>query len=69
MKLYELTFSDPERGFIRVWKRNKKEIAKLCEQWENEFPLRDLTATKYVVIPTEKTEFVGWLNKNATRAP
>jgi hypothetical protein len=62
MKLYELTFSDPERGFIRVWKRNKKEIAKLCEQWKSDYPLRNLASTEYVDIPTDKTEFVEWLN-------
>ena len=67
MKVYELTFADPEVGFFRVWKRNKRDVARYCRKSAIDFPLRRLMTTKYLDISTEKTEFVKWLNINASR--
>lgn len=69
MKVYELTFSDPERGFIRQWRRNQKQVASLLDEWADKFPLRKLVTQQYVEVPTDKTEFVEWLNENASRKP
>lgn len=69
MKLYALTFSDPEQGFIVQWRRNQKQVAALLKDWGGSFPLRELVTQEYVEVPTDKTEFVEWLNANATRKP
>ncbi|TFG84003.1 MAG: hypothetical protein E4G74_00275 [Erysipelotrichales bacterium] len=65
MKLYELNFADPERGIIRVWKRNKREIASLLSRWKKDYPLRKLMTETRVDISTDKSEFVEWLNDHA----
>lgn len=67
MKMYEVVFDCPEQGFIRQWRRNKKQVDGLVEDWAAQFPLRSLLRTKYVDIPEGKDEFVDWLNDNATR--
>ena len=69
MKIYELIFADPEQGFIRQWRRNQKQVASLVEDWAKEFPLREQTKVTYVEVPTDKTEFVEWLNEHASRVP
>jgi len=69
MKLYELTFADPEQGFIRQWRRNQKQVAALITEWAKNHPLREHVTTSDVEVPTDKTEFVKWLNENASRKP
>lgn len=69
MKLYELTFTDPEQGFMRQWRRNKKQVAALVKEWSEQHPLREVVRIKYVEVPTDKTEFVDWLNVNAVKVP
>lgn len=69
MKIYSLTFSDPEKGFIIQWRRNQRQVAALLAEWETSFPLRKLVTKEYVDVPMEKSEFVQWLNDNATRKP
>ncbi len=69
MKVYELTFADPEQGFIRQWRRNQKQVAALLRDWADTYPLRELVTNNRVEVPTDKTEFVNWLNENATRRP
>lgn len=67
MKVYEMVFSDPELGFVRQWRRNQKQVASLIAEWAESFPLRKLVTNTYVEVPTDKTEFVEWLNENASR--
>ena len=67
MKMYEVVFDDPESGFVRQWRRNKRQVDELIDAWRVQFPLRHVLRIKYVDIPTGKDEFVDWLNKNASR--
>ena len=67
MKVYEVTFADPEVGFVRQWKRNKTEIKKLISEWSKSHPLRKHFQTKQVEVPTDKTAFIDWLNTHANR--
>jgi len=69
MKVYEVSFNCPAQGYIRRWRRNLKQVAELINDWEQTHPLRELITTESVEIPTDKTEFIGWLNYNATRSP
>lgn len=69
MKVYEVTFSDPVRGFIRRWRRNKKQVAELIADWKENYPLRAVVTNQSVDIPADKTKFIDWLNHNATRNP
>ncbi len=67
MKVYELTFADPEFGLMRQWKRNKREIKTFVNSWKREFPLRQLLLTQRIAIPEDKQGIVDWLNENAKR--
>lgn len=67
MKVYRMTFADPEQGFIVQWRRNQKQCNALIAEWHKKFPLRNYITQSYVDVPTDKTEFVDWLNKHATR--
>ena len=67
MKLYEMVFSDPEQGFIRQWRRNKKEVANLTTDWYSQHPLREIMTIKFIEIPTDKIALIDWLNQNARR--
>lgn len=64
MKVYQLTFMDVERGKIRRWKRNKREITRFLKDWEQRWPLRKLLLTESIQIPDNKDEFLQWLNCN-----
>lgn len=64
MKVYELVFMDMERGKIKRWKRNKREITTFANAWKREHPLRQLMTTKLIEIPDDKTGLIDWLNDN-----
>lgn len=65
MKLYQLTFMDTERGKIKRWKRNKREIKRLIMDWEKRFPLRQLVDTEMIEFrDRDKQGLVDWLNAN-----
>jgi hypothetical protein len=55
---------DIERGKIRRWKRNKREIAKFILYWKKKHPMRELLLNEKITIPDEKSAFVDWLNDN-----
>lgn len=64
MKAYELTFIDIERGKIKRWKRNKRQIAKFVNGWKRKYPMRKLMLTVVVEIPDDKDGLLDWLNDN-----
>jgi len=68
MKVYEMMFTDPEQGFIRQWRRNKKGVAELTLEWSQAYPLRELHTVEYLEIPTDKVALIDWLNINAKRS-
>lgn len=63
MKLYELTFADLERGTIRRFETNKRDITRLVRNWKKKFPLRKLLLTERIDVPDDKKGFVEWLNE------
>lgn len=68
MKMYEVTYTDPERGLCRHWLRNKRQVVRFVEQIERDDNLREHVLTAQREIPTDnKQAFVEWLNANATR--
>ena len=60
MKMYELTFSDPDLGFVRRFERNKRAAAATVAEAKAQHPLRELLTEKQIEIPTDKTSFVDW---------
>lgn len=69
MKVYMLTFADSEVGFVRQFRRNKRECARLIREWEADHPLRQLLSNELVEIPDDKSRLIDWLNTNASKVP
>lgn len=62
MFVYQLVFSDLEKGLITQYVRNKRGATKLKRDWLKRYPMRELLIEDRVEIPDKKDAFIEWLN-------
>lgn len=63
MNVYLLTFACPERGLIRRFERNKRNVTLTKRYFRKRYPLRELVLEEYIKIPEKKDALIDWLNE------
>ena len=62
MFVYQMVFSDLEKGLITHYVRNARAVTKLKRDWAKRYPMRELLIEERVEIPDKKDAFIDWLN-------